>query len=79
MNLDEVSIVTYHSFVVLSALLLRALLVVSRIEGISGLANCIRINGYIIVLKLAESTDDNAISESLIVLLLTATTQNIFF
>ena len=58
MKMEKSSTVVSHSFVVLSALALRALLDIDVIEGVTGLIICAGTNGSLMMSKLDESTAD---------------------
>ena len=77
MKRDELSTVAWHSFDLLSALVLRMLLDIDGIKGISRLIIFVGINGLLMMLKPAASIAD-AITYELLLLLLITTTQKIF-
>ena len=78
MKLDESSIVASYSFVVISALVLRALLDVDGIECVTVLTICAGINGYLTVSKPSAPTSDDMMPELFLLLLLIAKTQRFF-
>ena len=78
-KLDESSIFTSHSFIVLFVLALRELLDIDVIEGVTRLTIGVGINSSLMTSKPAEPIADAAMHESLLLPFLIVTTQRIFY
>ena len=77
-KLGKLLTVVLCSFAVLSVLVLRVLLGVNRIKGVTGSTTFMGINGYLMASKLAGPTASGTTFELLLLSLLVATTQRIF-
>ena len=78
MKLEKSSLVASHYFTALFVLVLRALLDIDGVEGITALIICVRINNQFMLSKIDASAADDEVSESFLSLsLLIATTKRI--